>query len=162
MTNPRVEGIIIKKGDECLKKLKYGVKGMSCAACVAHVEAAAKKVCGEQSVSVSLLTNTVTVIAEDNTDETKLFSELKASLRSAGYTLVADGKDRENIEKAEQKKNTARLIVSLALTAILMYVAMGHMMGLPVPNFLHLPALSATVQMIIAFFVMILFKAVAR
>ena len=40
-----------------MKKIRYGVKGMSCAVCVAHVEKIAEKLCGEGNVSVSLLTN---------------------------------------------------------------------------------------------------------
>ena len=51
-----------------MKKLKYGIKGMSCAACVAHVENAAAKICGKENITVSLLTNSITVIADDNSD----------------------------------------------------------------------------------------------
>ncbi len=132
-----------------MKKLKFGVKGMSCAVCVAHVEASASKVCGKENVSVSLLTNSITVKADDTADENKIFKELSRALRSAGYTLVADEKKRGDIEKQEQKKALARLIISLALTAVLMYVAMGHMMGFPIPSFLHDPLISASVQLIL-------------
>ena len=63
-----------------MKKLKYGVKGMSGAACVAHVEASAAKICPKECVSVSLLTNSITVTVEESTDEKALFSELKKAL----------------------------------------------------------------------------------
>ncbi len=134
---------------EILKKIKFGVKGMSCAACVAHVEAAAAKVCGEQNISVSLLTNSITVTAEDHADEKKVFKELGRSLKSAGYTLVSDQEKRGDIEKQEQKNALIRLIISLTLTAVLMYVAMGHMMGLPTPSVLHDPLISAITQLVI-------------
>ena len=39
--------------------------------------------------------------------------------------------------EAELKSMKTRLIVSLAFLAPLMYVSMGHMMGLPAPHFLH-------------------------
>ena len=129
---------------------------MSCAACVAHVEAAAKKVCGEGNVTVSLLTNTVTVLADDDADEKELFGKLKAALKSAGYTLVTDDGDRKSIEKAQQKRNIVKLTVSLVLTAILMYVAMGHMMGLPTPHILHDPVVSAVTQMVFALAVIVI------
>ena len=119
-----------------MKKLKFGVKGMSCAACVAHVEAAAAKICGEQNVNVSLLTNSITVTVEDSTDENKIFKDLSRALKIAGYTLVLDTSKRADIERQEQNKALVRLIFSLSLTAILMYVAMGHMIKLPLPKFL--------------------------
>ena len=40
---------------------KYNITGMSCTACQAHVEKAVSKVPGVESVSVSLLTNSMGV-----------------------------------------------------------------------------------------------------
>ena len=85
-----------------MKKLKYGVKGMSCAACVAHVEASAKKLFGNENVAVSLLTNSITVTVPDDTVEKEAFVMLKKALKKGGYTLFASNEQRENIAKAEQ------------------------------------------------------------
>ena len=101
-----------------MKKIKYGVKGMSCAACVAHVESAAAKVCPRENVNVSLLTNSITVTVEDNADDQKLFSELKRSLKAAGYTLVAYELSGEKIQKKEQKNALIRIIISAVITRI--------------------------------------------
>ena len=139
-----------------MKKIRYGVRGMSCAACVAHVEAAAKKACGEREITVSLLTNSLTVVADDETDEKALTSKLKASMKSAGYTLVPDAEATKNIEKSVQKANIIKLTSSLVLTAVLMYVAMGHMMGLPTPHVLHDPVVSTVLQMAIALAVIVI------
>ena len=119
-----------------MKKLKYCVKGMSCAACVAHVEHAAAKVCGKENVSVSLLTNSITVTAEDPANEEKLFASLKKSLKGAGYTLERDSgaASKKNIAAEEWKRGLRKLISSAVLTLILMYVAMGHMIGLPLTH----------------------------
>ena len=65
-------------------KKRYTVKGMSCAACVAHVEHQVQKISEIQSFSVSLLTNSLTVEFPDGTDEEKLFSNLKKELKKAG------------------------------------------------------------------------------
>ena len=133
-----------------MKKIKYGVKGMSCAACVAHVEASAAKICGSENVNVSLLTNSITVTLDDSADESKTFGELKKSLKIAGYTLTDYDLSGEKIQKAEQKKALARLIASCIITVVLMYVAMGSMMGLPVPKIIsenHL--FSAILQMVL-------------
>lgn len=119
-----------------MKKLRYGVRGMNCAACVAHVEHAAARVCGKERVSVSLLTNSLTVTAEDGDNEEKLFRALAKSLKDAGYTLQKEDGRKEDIADEEFRHNLRRLISSAVLTLALMYVAMGHMLGIPVPAFL--------------------------
>lgn len=129
---------------------------MSCAACVSHVEAAAKKVIGGENITVSLLTNTITVTVNDTEDERKVYGKLKASLKSAGYTLVSDDEQKEDIEKEEIKKNTVKLIVSLILTVVIMYIAMGHMLNIPTPSFLWIPIVSAILQIVIALAVIII------
>ncbi len=139
-----------------MKKLKFGVKGMSCAACVAHVEASAAKICGKENVSVSLITNSITVTADDSADEKALFSSLKKALKKGGYTLLADTSDRQSIDASEQKNNTIRLTISMILTLILMYVAMGHMLGLPSPTIFGEPIVSASLQLLFTVPVIIL------
>ncbi len=118
-----------------MKKLRFGVKGMSCAACVAHVEHAAAKVCGKENVSVSLLTGSLSVLCEDSVSYDKLYKELKRSLTSAGYGLEKEG-GSEARAREDLRRGLRRLILSCVLTLLLMTVAMGHMIGLPLPSFL--------------------------
>lgn len=120
---------------------------MSCAVCVSHVEASAAKICGKENVSVSLLTNSLTVTVPDQQNEKELFTELKKALKKGGYTLIADSGENESIERAESRSRTVRLILSCVLTAVLMYVAMGNMLGLPIPAFLNDPLICASVQL---------------
>ncbi|MBO5937882.1 MAG: heavy metal translocating P-type ATPase [Clostridia bacterium] len=132
-----------------MKKLRYTVKGMSCAACVAHVERAAAKVVGEDARAVNLLTNSLTVTLDDNTDERKIFAALRASLKAAGYDL-ADEERGTGVANQETKRASRRLVASLILTLILMYVAMGEMIGLPSPAiFERNPLLFALVQLVL-------------
>ncbi len=119
-----------------MKKLRFTVKGMSCAACVAHVEHAAAKVCPKENISVSLLTNSMTVLCEDGVSEDKLFSSLDRALSSAGYGLSAQGDRGGSGEGDGLRRDLRRLILSGIFTLLLMYVAMGRMIGLPVPSFL--------------------------
>ena len=138
-------------------KLRYNVKGMSCSACVAHIEQSAKKALKTENVSVSLLTNTLTVTVEDGKDEEKIFSELKTSIKNAGYTLerISNKKDKE-INK-EHKKRVRNLLISAVLTAILMVVSMGHMFGIPMPKlFSQNPYLFGLLQLFITIPVIIL------
>ncbi len=128
-------------------KKRYDVRGMSCAACVAHVEHAAASVCGKENISVSLITNSLTVTFPDETDEKELYFKLKKSLKNAGYSLESEEFDTKNNDKKGKKsrsiadeefgKGLKRLISSSVITIILMVVAMGHMVGIPMPHIFH-------------------------
>ncbi len=127
-------------------KIRYNVKGMSCAACVAHVEHSAERVCGKGRATVSLLTNSITLDVADSLDEEKLYLELKKALKGAGYTLERQG-DGDGA-KNEYKRSIRRLVISAIITAILMLVAMGHMLGIPMPSlFMAHPYLFALLQL---------------
>lgn len=115
-------------------KLRYNVRGMSCAACVAHVEHAAAEVCGKDNITVSLITNSLTVITDDSADDEKLYLKLKKALKNAGYTLEREGAEKKNIADDEFREGLRRLIISGIITLVLMAVAMGHMFGIPMPK----------------------------
>ena len=135
-----------------MKKIRYDVRGMSCAACVAHVEHAAAKVCGEENITVSLITNSLTVSVEDSTDESKLALQLKKALKDAGYALEdsasGSGAKKNSIADDEFRSGLRRLIISAIITAALMVVAMGHMVGIPTPAlFVEHPYLFGLLQL---------------
>ena len=122
-----------------MKKIIFAVVGMTCAACVAHVERAARGALGEDvPFTVSLLSSTLTVTAADETDEKALFLKLKSALSRAGYGLAEHGeRGSEEREEAEKKREKARLVLSAVLTALLMVVAMWHMTPFPAPFILN-------------------------
>ena len=120
-----------------MRKESFAVIGMTCAACVAHVERAAKSALGETPFSVSLLSSRITVTLEDSQKTEAVFKKLSAALRHAGYGLEKEEvRADESRERAERKKESARLIASLAITALLMVVAMWHMTPFWLPPFL--------------------------
>ncbi len=142
-------------------KKRYDLRGMSCAACVAHVEHAAAKVCGADNISVSLITNSLSVTFPDETDEKKLFSSLQKALADAGYTLLdgSDGKGlgKRSIADEEFKSGLVRLIWSSAITLLLMAVAMGYMLGIPMPHVFHThPYLFGLLQLLLTLPVLII------
>ena len=117
-------------------RLHYEIKGMTCAACVAHVEKAIAKVIEEGDVAnVSLLTNSVSLLVDDSTNVQSLETKLAASIKSAGYALITEQKEKKN-ENSESRKRTIKLILSVLFTLGVMYLSMGHMIGLPAPAFL--------------------------
>ena len=121
-----------------MQRLQYGIGGMSCAACVSHVEKAVKSVLGEQdSVSVSLLTNTVSVILSEEIGEREkelLESRLSTAVSAAGYRLLTSAPTKDSGEK-EMKKRLTKWIVSAAFTLVMMYFSRGPMIYLPQPSF---------------------------
>ena len=120
-------------------KQRFDVTGMTCSACSAHVEKAVRG-CGVQSVSVNLLQNSMTV----DYDESRLTSDaIIQAVEDAGYGASVHGAAVSaraavpNEGEREAKAARLRLKVSVAFLIPLMYVSMGHMMGLPLPSFLH-------------------------
>ena len=108
-----------------MKKATFAVKGMTCASCVAHVERAAGTVLPAGSYTVSLLSGTLSLTLDDGADEGAVFKKLQTALSRAGYGLSRG--DAEETQKKEVEKSRTRLIVSAVLTALLMLIAMWHM-----------------------------------
>ena len=122
-----------------MKKVSYAVTGMTCAACVAHVERAARSVLRDEiPFTVSLLSNTISLTLEDGADADALFRRLSAALSRAGYGLELPEAQSDATRAArERRRESARLIASTVLTALLMLFAMWHMTPLPAPWILN-------------------------
>ena len=118
-------------------QLRYEVKGMSCAACVGHVERAAKSVVGkEDTCSVSLLTNSLLIETKSNLDHEQIAEtekKLRSALRAAGYDLLLEEKT-EDARKSERRRELTKLVACAVLSILLMVLAMGRMWGIPIPK----------------------------
>lgn len=119
-------------------KQKFDVMGMTCSACSAHVEKSVKNLSGINDVNVNLLQNTMVVDFDDTKVQTQ---DIIKAVVDGGYNAALKDKNKP---KAETKEITNeidnmkfRLIVSFAFLIPLMYISMGHMMGLPLPSFFH-------------------------
>lgn len=137
------------------------VTGMTCASCQVHVEKAVSKVPGVKGVTVSLLTNSMSVEGSASA------SDVIRAVENAGYgaspmnsssdagmsKLEAEKKALEDHETPKLKR---RLVISILFLAVLMYFTMGHnMLGLPVPYFLDHNHLGiALTEMLLALIVM--------
>ena len=145
---------------------KYNITGMSCTACQAHVEKAVSKVPGVESVSVSLLTNSMGVEGSASSEA------IVKAVEDAGYGAVVQGVEEsqsstnslEAQEKALEDKESPvlkrRLVTSVVFLLMLMYFSMGHtMFHLPLPKFLDGNHIGITViQMVLAAIVMFINK----
>lgn len=126
-------------------KQKFDVTGMTCSACSAHVEKSVAKVPGVRSVTVNLLSNNMAV---DYDETASSDAAVIRAVEEAGYgasvhagaasarpqAKAAPAADPMAAEIANMKR---RLIVSFVFLIPLFYISMGHMMGLPLPHFLH-------------------------
>ena len=107
---------------------QYSITGMSCAACSARVEKAVSSLDGVTSCSVNLLTNSMSVDG-DLSDE-----EIINAVEKAGYG--ASAKDNDSIKSTEDKPDNlneiksliSRLMFSLIVLFVLMYISMGYVM----------------------------------
>ncbi len=112
---------------------KFIVSGMSCAACVANVERAVKRLDGVISVSVNLLTNSMQVEGSASDDD------IIKAVERAGYSASAKGAKKLNgdnlkEDNKELKALLIRLISSVVFLIALMYFSMGVMMwSFPLP-----------------------------
>lgn len=118
-------------------KQKFDVMGMTCSACSAHVEKAVSKVTGVKKVAVNLLANSMVVNFDEKTTNSQ---EIVNAVVRAGYdAAVKDGQEQSTIKttkKVASGVTLPRLITSIVICLVLMYVAMGHMIKLPLPSFL--------------------------
>lgn len=112
-----------------MKKI-YDITGMTCAACSAAVERAARKVEGVRNATVSLLAASLTVDGDAPPEK------IIAAVTAIGYG-AAEKKEEHSVgavHAAEARRLLVRLIVSAVLMVPVMYLAMGSMAGLPVPH----------------------------
>jgi len=115
---------------------KIAIGGMTCAACQAAVERAIASLDGVESVTVQLLSHTAHVVFDpDKLTEDDIFS----AVRRAGYTAspALTRGESEQKEEAAYRALVRRLTVSAVFAVLMLYLAMGPMLSLPLPAFLE-------------------------
>ena len=118
-------------------KSSYDIKGMHCSSCSRSVEKAISKLDGVKEVSVNLLTNSMTVDHEIGITDRIIIN----SVEKLGFTASVQGKEevfqenKKEIEVEDEIKSMKkRVIISFTFMLPLMYIAMGDMVGLPIPG----------------------------
>ncbi|WP_202710679.1 heavy metal translocating P-type ATPase [Sporosalibacterium faouarense] len=121
------------------RKIIIPIGGMSCASCAKAVEKEIKKLEGVTEVSVNFATEKASV--NYNPQITKI-SDIKTAVKNAGYKVLdiqADEKVDSEKERREKEMKTLwkKFITSAVFSIPLLYIAMGHMLGLPLPGFIN-------------------------
>jgi len=127
--------------DRVEREVTIPVGGMTCAACSRAVEKALAKVPGVLVASVNLMTEKALVRYDADTARV---SQLKQAIVAAGYEAKAVeeglGAARADSHREEKEKEIGtmwtKFIVSLSFSLPLLYVAMGAMLGWPLPAFI--------------------------
>lgn len=137
---------------------QFAVTGMTCAACSAHVEKSVSRLSGVQSAPVNLMLGSMTVTYDE---KAVAESDIIAAVKAAGYgASPASQTDQGQLRRdqdAALRRRKKHLIWSVVFLVPLFYLSMGHMMGLPLPQVLHMhPLLLACLQLALVIPILIL------
>lgn len=114
-----------------MSKETFKIEGMSCAACAKAIERVTSRLDGVRLSSVNFATESLTI----DYDESKVtFEQINAAVEKAGFKIIVEEVDTEGKKQDEIKSMKRRLIFSLIFTIPLLYISMGHMIGLPLPS----------------------------
>lgn len=120
-----------------MRKEEFNITGMTCSACSSAIENGVKKMPGTQTVQVNLLANKMTVEFDDTSTTVQKIID---TVQDLGYGAHIKSNNKESVKQEDMSKKEyatmkKRCIASFALMLPLFYLAMGHMMNWPLPDF---------------------------
>lgn len=137
----------------------FKISGMHCAACSSSIERFMSRQSGVENVSVNLTTEKMNISYDDSCLDTDKICELVAGLSFGAEEYVsadamaAEVRKKEEAEKAaELESMKRRVILCICFALPLLYVSMGHMIGLPLPRVIdphYAPLAFAVVQLVL-------------
>ncbi|MDK2800897.1 MAG: P-type Cu+ transporter [Clostridiales bacterium] len=121
---------------DTIREVNIPISGMTCASCAKAIEKSIGKLPGIEEVSVNFATEKAKVIYDSS--KTRI-SELKDAIAKAGYkALEIEAEEQVDKEKERREKEMKSLwvkfLVSSIFTVPLLYIAMGHLLGLKLPE----------------------------
>lgn len=118
-----------------LKDIELDIDGISCQVCVNKIEKKVSKLNGVKSVAVNLANSRGKIVYDS--DVIKL-SEILEVMEKMGYTGTRHEESSENQKDKEKedllKREFLEFKIAIIFSAIVFYIAMGTMVGLPVPS----------------------------
>ncbi len=112
-----------------MKKIILSIEGMTCSACSNGLEKYLNKQNGVINANVNLVMANATIDYNDNIlDQEKL----EKFVKQAGFS--SNGVFKEIKFEKKQKTEKIKFIIMTVLAIILMYISMGHMINLPIPE----------------------------
>jgi len=128
-------GYGVKGSNGSTREISLPIAGMTCASCVKAVERAVGKLEGIEKVYVNLAAEKAKIVYD--TEKIRL-SQIRDAIVKAGYEpLEMENTNQADYEKARRENEVRTLktkfLISAIFTLPLFYIAMGHMIGLPLP-----------------------------
>lgn len=118
-----------------LKDVELDIDGISCQVCVNKIEKKVSKLNGVKSVIVNLANSRGKIVYDS--DVIKL-SEILEVMKKMGYTGTKHEESSENLKDKEKEEHLKREFlefkIAIVFSAVVFYIAMGTMVGLPVPS----------------------------
>jgi Cu+-exporting ATPase len=132
--------------------LELAVGGMHCAACSARIERVLGALPEVLSATVSLATNTARVDLADGVNREEVLAAIREAVERLGFSAeelappASDGALSEAAQRWEKRRNEQQaeldgrkrdLIPAFAFALPLLFLSMGEMAGMPLPEFLR-------------------------
>ena len=137
-----------------LKTVIFSIKGLHCQSCVGTVEKIISGMKGVDSIVVNLATEKATITYDSTIVKLSEVFHLIAKFGYTGERITEEVIDRRAEEKKlELKREFNEFLIAIIFGAIIFYISMGSMIGLPVPNIIHYdtnPLLFAMIQLILS------------
>lgn len=159
LENEKIKEIVKKLGYEIeeindYKEVELDISGITCQVCVNKIEKKVGKLEGVSEIVVNLANSRGKVIYDS--EKIKL-SEILEVIKKLGY----DGKKHEELEEDSRALENEKILkreflefkLAIFFSAIVFYISMGTMVGLPVPNIIspdNNPLNFALIQLVLA------------
>ena len=123
-----------------MKKEEFALEGLQCAGCVSTVEKVVRDLPGVKEANVNLATEKMMV--QFNPKEADV-QKIMETVSLAGYQAILINDEEDVLEKTAIKKEKqlqslkVRAWISGVFAIVLLYIAMGEMIGLPLPQILQ-------------------------
>ncbi len=112
-----------------MKKTILNIEGMTCSACSNGLEKYLNKQKGIHRAEVNLVMATALIEYDDNLK----IEDLNKMVQGAGFKSLGERND-----KKEKRNELKKIIIFSILGIILMYISMGAMINLPVPEIIYM------------------------
>ncbi|MBV5133979.1 heavy metal translocating P-type ATPase [Staphylococcus epidermidis] len=148
------------------EKKTFAITGMTCASCAQTIEKATRKLDGVLEANVNLATEKMNIQYDASAVSV---SDIMDAVSNAGYEAREDIESAESVDEDREKKQRAiknlwkRFWISAVFSVPLLYIAMGHLLGAPLPSVIDPafnPAAFAIIQLVLTLPVVIVNRSI--
>jgi len=116
------------------KKTSLQIQGMHCASCAVSIEKSLQKKKGVKTATVNFATEKASVEFDPRAIDVK---KIQNEIKKLGYKSQTDNHDHAKVHAGEVKKMKKRFWISLILGLPIVYVSLGSMLGIPIPQIIQ-------------------------